>query len=75
MPHGEGRNEIRTAKGRVKREEMGAKQGLEAGWWWEQRQASGRRRGGLQQLQQAALEGRQGQGSRAAYPGRGPKVR
>ena len=46
---------------------MGAKQGLAAGSWWEQRQGSGRRRAGLQQQQQATLEGRQGQGSRVAY--------
>ena len=67
----EGRNEIRTAEGRVRREEMGAKQGLAAGSWWEQRQGSGRWRGGLQQQQQAALGGV----ARAGFEGGIPETR
>ena len=69
----EQRGEKRDANGRRTREkeEMGTKQGLDAGWWWEQRRGSGRRRGGLQQHSRAGI--------RTSIPGigpdRGPEVR
>ena len=55
--HGKGRNNARTAEGRVRTVEMdaGGRPGLE--WWWWLRQGPGRPCTGAQDQQQAALEG------------------
>ena len=59
--HGKGRNDARTAEGRVRTVEMNAGGWSGLGWRWWLRQGPGRRRAGTQQQQQAAFKGSRGQ--------------
>jgi hypothetical protein len=70
---GEGRNEARTAKGRVRRVEMDAEGWPGLGRWWWPRQGPWWPRGGAQEQRQAAFERPQGAGRRGSTPETRPR--